>query len=257
MQEASDENASSSASDNSDVESADKSVQSDDDGSQRPSPSLYRQQQADENDEDSQGDDDGDEIGYASSCPDLCNSSDEEEDEDEYQASESTPAASSAAAATQESLLEKFSELTRHFAALVEQNRKLELMSRKSASKSLNFDSPKRRRTAPYTPRQRAPEIIAETPEEDDYEFERDSVRTSSSRSTRIRLQEKFRVIDEKPANFFTPTSHKDWIKKYAAQIMAQSGNPDDIDPDSEYGGFKKVQVRVYLFHLAWLATNF
>jgi hypothetical protein len=71
-------------------------------------------------------------------------------------------------------------------------------------------------------------------------------VRTSSSRSTRIRLQEKFRVIDEKPANFFTPTSHKDWIKKHASQIMAQSGNPDDIDPDSEYGGFKKVQVRVY-----------
>ena len=258
MQDASDENPSSSASVNSDVESDDKSEESDDDGSQRPSPSLYRQQQADENADDSQEDDDGDEIegGYGS-CPDLCNSSDEEEDEDEYEASESTPAASSAAAAMQESLLEKFSELTRHFAALVEQNRKLELMSRKSASKSLNFDSPKRRRTAPYTPRHRAPEIIAETPEEDDYEFERDSVRTSSSRSTRIRLQEKFRVIDEKPANFFTPTSHKDWIKKYAAQIMAQSGNPDDIDPDSEYGGFKKVQVRVYLFHLAWLATNF
>jgi hypothetical protein len=259
MQDASDENGPLSAADNSDVQSDAGNEENDDDGSQEYSPSLYRQQQADENADDSQEDDDGDENerGYASSCPDLCNSDDEEEDEDEYEASESTPAASSAAAATQESLLERFSELTRHFATLVEQNRKLDLMSRKSASKSLNFDSPKRRRTAPYTPRHRAPEIIAETPEEDDYEFERDSVRTSSSRSTRIRLQEKFRVIDEKPANFFTPTSHKDWIKKYAAQIMAQSGNPDDIDPDSEYGGFKKVQVRVYLFHLAWLATNF
>ncbi len=27
---------------------------------------------------------------------------------------------------------------------------------------------------------------------------------------------------------------------------MAQSGNPDDIEPDSEYGGFKNFQVRVY-----------
>jgi hypothetical protein len=40
--------------------------------------------------------------------------------------------------------------------------------------------------------------------------------------------------------------SRKDWIKKHASQIMAQSRNPDDVKPDSEYGGFKKVQGRVY-----------
>ncbi len=76
------------------------------------------------------------------------------------------------------------------------------------------------------------------------------------TRSTRIRLQDKYRVIYEKPADFFTPTGHKDWIKKHTSQIMAQSGNPGDIEPDSEYDDFKKVQVRVYfnfLFaHLAW-----
>ncbi len=85
MQDASDENASSSAAENSDVEFADKSEESDDEGSEQPSPSLFRQKQADENDEDSQEDDDSEENerGYAS-CPDLCNSSDEDEDEDEY-----------------------------------------------------------------------------------------------------------------------------------------------------------------------------
>ncbi len=45
-------------------------------------------------------------------------------------------------------------------------------------------------------------------------------------------------------------------LKKHAAQIMAQSGNPDDIEPDSYYGGFKKVQVR-FLFLVAYLATKF
>ncbi len=184
MQAVSDDNASSSASENCDADSDEKIEDSDDDGSQQPSPSLFRKEQADEN-ADSSEDNDGEDnqSGYGS-CPELCDSEDEDEDEDDYQPFESIPAASSAAAASQESLLEKFSELTRQFATLVEQNRKLDLMSRESASKSLNFDSPKRRRAAPYTPRQRAPEIISATQEEDDYEFERDSVRSSSSCST-------------------------------------------------------------------------
>jgi hypothetical protein len=92
--------------------------------------------------------------------------------------------------------------------------------------------------------------LIPATQEDEDFEYERDSVRSNSSRSTRIRLQDKYRVIDEKPSDFFTPTGHKDWIKKHAAQITAQSGNPDDIQPDSEYGGFKKVQIRVYFYFL-------
>ncbi len=117
-------------------------------------------------------------------------------------------------------------------------------MSRKTASKSLNFDSPKRKRAVPFFPKHRVPQLIPAIQEDEDFEYERDSVRSNSSRSTRIRLRDKYRAIDEKPSDFFTPTGRKDWIKKHAAQIMAQSGNPDDID--SENGGFKKVQVRVY-----------
>jgi hypothetical protein len=55
---------------------------------------------------------------------------------------------------------------------------------------------------------------IPATQEEDDFEFEWDSVRSNSSRSKRIRLQDKYRLIDEKLAEFFTQTGHKDWIKK-------------------------------------------
>ncbi len=116
------------------MEPADKFEDSDDDGIQRPSPTLFRLQQADKNAvaSDAGGDDDGEdnESDYGS-IPVLCDSKDEEY----YQRSESTPAAPSAATVSQESLLEKFSELTRQFATLVEQNRKLDLMSRKSASK--------------------------------------------------------------------------------------------------------------------------
>jgi hypothetical protein len=112
MQHASNENAPSSAAENSDVESDERIEQSDDDGSQRPSPSLYRQQPADENADDSQDDDGEDNQSDYGSLPELCDS--ENEDEEYYQRSESTPAAHSASAVSHESLLKKFSELTRH-----------------------------------------------------------------------------------------------------------------------------------------------
>jgi hypothetical protein len=157
----------------------------------------------------------------------------ESEDDEDYERSETTPAAHSAAAVLQESVLDKFTKSTRQFATLVEQNRKLALMSRKSASKSLNFNSPKRKRAVPFPPKHRAPQTIPATQEDDDFKHEWDSVCSNSSRSTQIWLQDKYRVIDEKPADFFTPMGHKDWIKKHVLQIMAQSGNPDDIEPYS------------------------
>jgi hypothetical protein len=259
MQEASDENASSLGAHNCDFESDGEIEENDEDGSQDYSPSLYRQQQADENAEDSQEDDDGvDNESDNGSIPELCNSDDEEE---YYEGSESTPAAHSASAVSQESLLEKFSELTRYFATLVEQNRKLSLMSRKSASKSLNFDSPKRRRAAPFSPKHRAREQIPATQEDEDYECERDSVRSHSSRSTRIRLQEPYRIIEKIPTDSLTPAGQMEWFRKHASQVMAQSGNSDDLDPaNDDFGGFKRVQVRSYLFvsiRLAVLRSNF
>ena len=259
MQEASDENASSLGAHNCDFESDGEIEENDDDGSQEYSPSLYRQQQADENADDGQEDDDGvDNESDNGSIPELCNSDDEEE---YYEGSESTPAAHSASVVSQDTLLEKFSELTRQFATLVEQNRKLSLMSRKSASKSLNFDSPKRRRAAPFSPKHRAREQIPATQEDEDYECERDSVRSNSSRSTRIRLQEPYRIIERISTDSLTPAGQKEWFRKHASQVMAQSGNTDDLDPaNDDFGGFKRVQVRSYLFvsiRLAVLRSNF
>jgi hypothetical protein len=248
---------------NCDFESDGEIEENDDDGSQEYSPSLYRQQQADENAEDSQEDDDGvDNESDNGSIPELCNSDDEEE---YYEGSESTPAAHSASVVSQDTLLEKFSELTRQFATLVEQNRKLSLMSRKSASKSLNFDSPKRRRAAPFSPKHRAREQmmlqIPATQEDEDYECERDSVRSHSSRSTRIRLQEPYRIIEKIPTDSLTPAGQMEWFRKHASQVMAQSGNSDDLDPaNDDFGGFKRVQVRSYLFvsiRLVVLRSNF
>ncbi len=46
-----------------------------------------------------------------------------------------------------------------------------------------------------------------------------------------------------------TPAGQKEWFRKHASQIMARSGNADDLDPaNDDFGGFKRVQVRSYLF---------
>ncbi len=96
----------------------------------------------------------------------MCSSGDED---DVF--SNSTPAVAAAVPLRHGSIFAKFTELTRQFASLVEQNQKLDLMSRKSASIFLNFDSPKRRRAAQYTPKHRVLESIPETQEDDDFEF--------------------------------------------------------------------------------------
>jgi hypothetical protein len=84
---------------------------------------------------------------------------------------------------------------------------------------------------------------MAATQQEDDFDYERDSVSSNSSWSTRIRLQEKIGVIDQKPAYSTTPANIKDWIRKHAANVMAQSCNHEDVDPsDAAYCGFKRVQ---------------
>ena len=62
---------------------------------------------------------------------------------------------------------------------------------------------------------------------------------------TRIRLQEKYRVIGEKPADTH-PSILEEWIRKHAAIVMAQLGDVDDINSaDGAFGGFKRVQVCV------------
>ncbi len=123
-------------------------------------------------------------------------------------------------------------------------------MSRKSTRQCLDsdkLDSQKQKWAAPFPPKKRAPELIAATQEEDNFDCERVSLRSKSSLSTRIRLQEKYRIIDENPAGSASPSNIKDWIKQHATNVMAQSSNHYDVDSaDAANGGFKCVQVRVY-----------
>jgi hypothetical protein len=83
-------------------------------------------------------------------------------------------------------------------------------MSRKSARLSLDFDSPKWKWVVPLFTKKRAPELIAASQDEDDFDCERDSVRSNSSQSMRIRLQQNFRIIDQKPADSMSPATIKD-----------------------------------------------
>jgi hypothetical protein len=112
------------------ADSSQKRHESDDDGSQRPSPSHYWQQQANKNADGSQDDDESDNESdnVSEGPPELCYSDDEE-------------AVPSAAAVSHESIIVQFSELTRQFATLVEHMQKLDLMSRKSARQSHDFDT--------------------------------------------------------------------------------------------------------------------
>jgi hypothetical protein len=79
MPHANDGNASSSGSAVSDVESADKFEDSDDDGSQRPSPSLYQQEQVDENADAAEDDDGEDNRSDYGSMPDMVSDSEDDE----------------------------------------------------------------------------------------------------------------------------------------------------------------------------------
>ena len=125
------------------------------------------------------------------------------------------------------------------FATVVEQNQKLQLASerrgksRRTARQSLDFDSPRRKRSSDLVP-----------PSIDDSDFERDSLRSQSSKSTRLRLQEQFILIAEKVTDDTESDSVKEWIRKHVSQVMAQAGNVDDLNPkDAALGGLDRAQV--------------
>lgn len=89
---------------------------------------------------------------------------------------DSTPAASSACPKAHDRMLSQFAEAIRQFLAIVEQNRKIQIMSRKSARQSLEFDSPKRKRPALFSPQQRAQELIADSQEQVYSDCKKDSL---------------------------------------------------------------------------------
>ena len=125
-----------------------------------------------------------------------------------------------------------------------------DLMSRKPARQSLDFDSPPRQsakyRHPQFTPPRHVREQIPAT-QDDDEEFERDSLCSSQTGSTRIRLQEKWRVFRTKDKATNSLDEIKEWIDAHGRAEMAKAGQYEDLRPaPSDAGGFKRVHVSQY-----------
>jgi hypothetical protein len=112
--------------------------------------------------------------------------------------------------------------MSRTFIAQMEDARKRELMHRKTSCKSLDFaDMPgPRRDQMAFTPPRKSREIIPAT--QDEYDIERDSV---SSRSTRKRLQPKFKVVGTKQLADCTEAQVQEWIEQTAKADMPKAGS--------------------------------
>ena len=141
----------------------------------------------------------------------------------------------------------EFMNIARKFTSMVEDTRKQELMSRRTARQSLEFDSPPRQpakyRHPQFTPPRHAREQIQATQDDDD-DIERDSLCSSRTGSTRIRLQDRWRIIGTK--NKVSTTDHeiRQWIEEHAVAEMAKAGHYEDLRPAStDVGGFKRVHV--------------
>ena len=145
----------------------------------------------------------------------------------------------------------EFINMARKFTSMVEDTRKQELMSRKTARQSLDFESPPRQpakyRHPEFTPPRHAREQIKATQDDDDDAFERDSLCSSQTGSTRIRLQERWRIIGTKDKATSTLDEIKEWIDEHGRAEMAKAGQFEDLHPAStDVGGWKRVHVSVW-----------
>ena len=139
--------------------------------------------------------------------------------------------------------------LGRDFISQVEDARKRDLVARKTTRKSLDFDEfphPRRDRLT-LTPPRKSRELIPASP--DELEYERDSV--GSSRSTRRRLQEKFRVIGTKSTTDYSAQQIDEWIDATARADMLKAGDFEDLRSKREdIGGFVRTNVSYAVFRL-------
>ena len=140
-----------------------------------------------------------------------------------------------------------FINMARQFTEMVEDTRKQSLMSRKSAKHSLDFSSPpkpSKYRHQKFTPPRNAREVISATQYDDDEDIERDSLTSSQTGSTRIRLQERWRIIGIKNKTTESPEAIKQWIEDHALAEMTKAGNYEDLRPvPTDVGGFKRAHV--------------
>jgi hypothetical protein len=104
-----------------------------------------------------------------------------------------------------------------------------------------------------FTPPRHARELIKATQyEDDDYDdYERDSLGSSQTGSTRIRLQERWRIIGTKTKLTSTTQDINRWVEEHAQAEMAKAGQFEDLRPaPTDVGSFKRAHVsNCSMFH--------
>jgi hypothetical protein len=179
-------------------------------------------------------------------------SDDEEEEEDDVEEEELEEEEEDFEPVKEKSVQSMYTEvinIARQLTTRLEDTRKKELMSRKkSARQSLAFDSPPPKpakyRHERFTPPRHAREQIGSTQFDEDDLYERDSLGSSQTGATRIRLQERWRTIGTKDKATTTPEQFNEWIQEHGRAEMAKAGRFEDLQPAAtDVGGFKQVHV--------------
>ena len=87
-------------------------------------------------------------------------------------------------------------------------------------------------------------EKIVRSTQEDSDDCERDSLSSQSTRTFRVRLQERFRVVGIKIKADNTPAEIRDWMNDFARAELNEAGTLRDLQPDPrDLGGFKRAHV--------------
>ena len=194
---------------------------------EEPSPSQYRLQREREDEDEPEDEEEEEEA--------LINSDEEHLQETDPRSAKTGSSKVSSA----EAVYTKFINMGRQFVADLEDQRKQALMARKAACKSLDFDDvrPPRGQQLQFTPPRKTKDLIPKSDEES-------SMRSGSSRSTRIRLQEKFKIVGCKKFCDMSRADIDTWIENVAHADMLRAGNYEDLKTRAKsIGGFVQAHV--------------
>ncbi len=194
---------------------------------EEPSPSQYRLQREREDADEPEEEEEEEEA--------MINSDEEHiQETDPRSAKTGSPKVSSA-----EAVYSKYINMGRQFVADLEDQRKQDLMARKAARESLDIDDkhPPRGQQLQFTPPRKTRDLIPESDEEI-------SMRSGSSRSTCIRLQEKFKIDGCKKICDMSRADIHTWIENVAHADMVRAGNFEDLKTRAKsIGGFVLAHV--------------
>ena len=173
---------------------------------------------------------------------DECEEEEKEEEMDEY-----------GPALSKSEVMQRLSNLANAFSDTVKEL-KSSKPSRKLAHSDFEFPtSLSRKKAAPFTPPRSSRDFVSATQEDDEWDFERDSVASQSSRTPRKRLIERWQVVDVKRKSDSTKEEVLEMFADFAIDELAKAGPSDDVVArEDDLGLFRRVQVR---FHAIFFVT--